>query len=113
MQTRSGSRRETASLPKFSSTFIAETHAIHLTLYTTSAIKGNNFSIFTDSRSCLQALQKQIPSNPKVRKLKHTVANQQKLGNTVGFCWIPGHEGIRGNETADEKAKEASRRQNK
>ena len=106
-----GNRTESASLPKFSSIFTAETHAIPLALNAITATKGKNFSIFTDSRSFLQALQKQIPSNPKVRKLKHTIANLQKLGKTVGLCWIAGHAGIPGNENADKKAKEASRRQ--
>ena len=67
--------------------------------------------IHTDSRSYLEALQKQIPTNPKVRKLKHTIANQQKIGKTVELCWIPGRAGIPGSEVADEKAKEASKRQ--
>ena len=78
-----GSRTEFASLPKFSSTFTAETHAIHLALNTTSATRGKKFAMFTDSRSCLQALQKQIPTNPKVRKLKHNIANLQKIVKTV------------------------------
>ena len=29
----------------------------------------------------------------------------------VELCWTPGHAGIPGNEIADERAKEASRRQ--
>ena len=42
---------KSASLPKFSSTFTAETHAIHVVLNTISATKGKDFTIFTDSRS--------------------------------------------------------------
>jgi len=95
---------KSASLPKFSSIFTAETHAIHLALNTLSATKGKSFTIFTDPRSCLQALQKQIPTNPKVRKLKHTIANLQKIGKTVELCWIPGHAGIPGTEIADKKS---------
>ena len=44
-------------------------NAIHLAFNAISATKGKNFSMFTDSRSCLQMLQEQIPTNPKVRKL--------------------------------------------
>ena len=47
----------------------------------------------TDSRSYLQALQKQILNSPKVRKLKNTIANLLKLGKTVELCWMPGHTG--------------------
>ena len=72
-------RTNSASIPKISSIITAETHAIHLALNTISATKVKNFTIFTDSRSCLQALQKQIPTNKKVRKLKHTIANLQKI----------------------------------
>ena len=102
---------ESASLPKFSSIFTAETYAIQLAPNTISAAKGKSFSIFTDSRSCLQALLKQFPTNPQVRKLKHTIAYLQKLGKTVELCWIPGHAGVSGNEIAYKKAKEASGRQ--
>ena len=106
-----GSHPKFASLPKFSSIFIAETHAIHLALNTASATKGKKFAIFTDSRSCLQALQKQIPTTQKVRKLKHNIANLRKIGKTVELCQIPGHAGIPGTEIADTKAKASSRRQ--
>ena len=62
-----------------------------------------------DSITCLQALQKQIPTNSKVRNLKHTIANRKK--KTVALCWIPAPAGIKGNKIADKKDKEASRRQ--
>ena len=105
-----GNCTETASLAKLSSIFTAETHALHLALNTISATKRKNFFIFTDSRSYLQALQKQITTYPKVRNLKHTIANLQKLGITVELCWIPGHAGIAGNNITEKKAEEASRR---
>ena len=57
-------RTKSSSLPKFSSIFTAETHAIHIAFNTIPPTKGKNFTIFTDSRSCLQALQKQFPTNP-------------------------------------------------
>ena len=106
-----GNRRKSASLLKFNSVFTAETPAIHLALNTISAINGKNFTIFTESRSCLQALQRQIPISPKGRKLKHTIANLQEIGKIVELCWIPGHAGIPEDEVADKKAEEASRRQ--
>ena len=85
----SGNRTELASLQKFKFIFTAENHAIHLALNTISVAKRKKFSTFTDSRSCLQALQKPIQTSPKVRKLKQTIANLQKLGKTVKVCWIP------------------------
>ena len=50
-----------------------------------------DFLYIPDSRNCLQSLQKQIPTNSKVRKQKHTIANLQKSGKTEELCWIPGH----------------------
>ena len=95
--TTTGNSTESTSLPKCSSIFKTETPAIHQALKTVSAIKGKNFSMFKNSRSCLQALQNRNPYNPKVRKLKPTIANVQKLRKTVELCWIPGHTGISGN----------------
>ena len=66
-----GNRTESASLPKFSSIFTAETQTKHPALITISAIKGKNFYIFTNSRSCLQAFQKQNPTNSKLRNRAH------------------------------------------
>ena len=101
-------RTESASLPKCGSIFTAETHAVYLALNTIPATKEMNLSIFRDSRSCLQALHKQIPTNQKVRKLKRTIAYLQKK---MELCWIPVHAGIPWNEVADKKAEEASRQQ--
>ena len=89
-----GQRTESASLPKLSSIFTAKAHAIHLAPNTISLSKGKNFSIFTNLRSYIQALQKQTTTYPKAPKLKHTIANLEKLGKTVEICWQPRHAGI-------------------
>ena len=47
----------------------------------------------------------------KVRKLKHTIVDLRKSRTIIELCWIPGHTGIQGNETADKNVKEASREQ--
>ena len=49
---------KSASLPKLGSILTAETHVKHLALNTISATNRKKFSLFTDSRSYLQALQK-------------------------------------------------------
>ena len=77
---------QTASIPILGSIFTTETHAIHLALNTIYATKGKNFYRFTDSRSCLQALQMQIPTNPKDRKVKHTIENLRKSGKAMELC---------------------------
>ena len=74
-----GNRTNSASLLKISSIFTTETHAIHLALNTILTTRGKNLNILTDSRSCPQAIQKQISTNPKVQKIKHTIANLRKI----------------------------------
>ena len=92
-----GSRTEFASLPTFSSIFTAETHAIHLALDIISATSGKKFAVFTDARSCLQALQKQST------KTQAQYSEPTEIGKTVELCWIPVHAGIPGNEVTDKK----------
>ena len=87
-----GNCTESAALPKVSSIIGAETHSIHLALETISASKGKNFSVSTDSRSCLQELHAKISISSKVRKLKHTIANLYKLGKTGEHACVPGNE---------------------
>ena len=66
-----GNRTKPASLLKISFIFKAETHAIHLALNKISATKGKNFTIFTDSLRCLQALQKQIRPTQNTKTQAH------------------------------------------
>ena len=100
-----GNHIRTASLPNFSSKFTTETHAIHLAPTIISATKGKNFSLFTDSRTYIQALQ------PKTTKTEADHSKPAEIRKNMELFWIPGHASLPGNEIADKKAKEAARRQ--
>ncbi|XP_025262528.1 uncharacterized protein LOC112637311 [Camponotus floridanus] len=69
-----------------------------------------NFTIFSDSKSVLTALQN-ISCNNKSSHLLLEIRHQIKLINesngSVKLVWIPSHCGIKGNEMADALAKEA------
>ena len=45
-----------------------------------------------------------------MKEILELISDHKKLKNTVMFCWLPGHAGIKGNEMADKEAKAAIRR---
>ncbi len=64
---------------------------------------GSVVMIYSDSKSPLQALasaEKTIPIITKTQRLALQLNNRF----TVTFHWVPGHEGIPGNELADREA---------
>lgn len=67
--------------------------------------------IFTDSRSCLQALLSNPFSvrihNPIIYEIKDRLTACKSRGYEVTLVWVPGHSGVTGNEKADLLAKEA------
>ena len=73
-----GNHTESASLLKVCSIFTEKTHATHLALSTVKASSKKKISIFIDSTCCLQALEKRIPTNPKMRRLEHPIDDIQK-----------------------------------
>ena len=88
-------------LPDKSSIFSAELHALYLALdrVETTDDEERNFTIFSDSKSALQAISGQNWTHPLVlyilERLNWLVQYQEKR---ILFYWIPSHVGIIGNE---------------
>jgi ribonuclease HI len=97
-----------ATLPKEASIFSAELYAITLAITIISDNPTKNFVIFSDSYSALQKFPFNEYHNPFIRKMQHDIDSLRERGQSVKLCWIPGHAGIPGNETADSAAKRAT-----
>ena len=96
------------SLPTYASIFTAELYGILCALKEIVKLKGENFVIFSDSRSALQILESFNPNHPLVVEILEWILVIKHSGKSVSFCWVPAHVGIQGNEKADNLAKEAS-----
>ena len=95
------------SLHPNATVFTAEIMAI---LYATILIKQSTkslFTIYTDSRSSIEALNRYEHNNSLVKKTKIVIDKMREKGKLIEICWIPAHVGIIGNEKADEQAKKA------
>src|SRR5580692_1019634 len=94
-------------LPGCSSVFTAELQAISLALDFIENSSHNEFLIFSDSLSSLQAIQSKQFDVPLIRNILERHHYLQNTNKTVSLWWIPSHVGIRGNERADSAAKAA------
>ena len=97
----------TARLPDYASIYSAESHAILLALEFIEMYDSSRFVIFSDSLSCLQAINNAKWSNALVCSILekcHVLALAEK---EIHFCWVPSHVGITGNERANVEAKAA------
>ena len=61
--------------------------------------------IYSDSLSCLQALENKNIEHPIIQEILHILTYLKEVGSQIEFCWIPSHIGIKGNEKADRIAK--------
>ena len=62
--------------------------------------------IYSDSISCLQAIEGEDTENPFICHIMNLLWLLSDKGTHVRFCWVPSHCGIEGNERVDQLAKE-------
>ena len=95
----------TLSLPAYCSNFTAELTAIRGAAEYAQQQKMDT-TVFTDSRSSIQAISKLYPTHPIVAEIQ-TILMSSDFHLTL--CWVPAHTGVHLNEKADRAADEASR----
>ena len=95
-------------LPWSTSIFTAEAVAIKTAMEIIIQENINPATIFTDSKSVLQALEDTNHSNDVIAKVKLAWDDAKAKEIEILLCWSPGHVGINGNEQADTLAKQAT-----
>ena len=96
------------SLPDISTIFAAEATAIGLALnyYWYMGPVHHNVVFYSDSMSCLQAIEGEDAENPFNRHIMDLLWLLNDKGTHVRFYWIPSYCGISGNERVYQLAKE-------
>ena len=92
-------------LGKFASVYTAELVAIRIALVHIRNRRNLKVTVYSDSRSSLQALAKFNSDNILIQDIQELVHELSDNNVKVTFCWVPSHIGIPGNEKADELAK--------
>ena len=95
----------TGALHGRASIFTAEARALTHALDWIKVSGHRKFIIFSDSKSCLQAILQHQPTNSIIREIQQNHTDLKKVRKEVIFCWLPSHIGITGNEKADQAAK--------
>jgi ribonuclease HI len=97
------------SLGKYVTAFQPEIYTILTCAYEIQsiAISEKYVSICSDSQAALEALQAVKTTSPLVRQCQRALDDISTY-HSVGLFWVPGHSAIRGNEIADQIAREGS-----
>ena len=101
-------RQLSKRLPDNSTIFAAEATAISLALnyYQHMGPVHRDVVVYSDSMSCLQAIEGEDTENPFICHIMNLLWSLSDKGTRVRFCWVPSHCGIDGNERVDQLAKE-------
>ena len=102
-------RQLSKRLPDNSTIFAAEATAISLALnyYQHMDPVHHDVVVYSDSMSCLQAIEGEDTENPFICHIMNLLWSLSDKGTRVRFCWVPSHCGIDGNERVDQLAKDA------
>lgn len=94
--------------------YTVELIAIASALQWVEQVKLNKVILCSDSSSVLLSIQSFSSRSRQdiVNEIYETLFRLQMLNIIVSFMWVPAHRGIKGNETADSLAKEASKQEN-
>ena len=93
--------------PYSTSIFAAEVYAILFALVNIFSSASSCYTIFSDSKSVLQALSALWTPHPLVSEIQDWLYRLRARHKIVEFCLVPSHVGIPGNETVDAFAKVA------
>jgi len=104
-----GNQIKSMRLPDKSSMYTAKLSAIRMALECIRRLKEKSFVIYSDSLSSLQAIQSFDIINITVFSILKLYTQLTDMGKHVSLCWILSHVGIKGNEMADNAAKEGIR----
>lgn len=96
-------------LNALASIFSAELVAIESAVNSVKLTKNTSITIYSDSKSALQAIVKYDSKNPIVQNIHILLLILYNNNNKIKFCWIPAHCDIKGNELADKAAKNATK----
>ena len=101
-------RQLSKRMPDNSTIFAAEATAISLPLnyYQHMGPVHHDVVVYSDSMSCLQAIEGEDTENPFICHIMNLLWSLSDKGTRVRFCWVPSHCGIDGNERVDQLAKE-------
>ena len=101
-------RQLSKRLPDNSTIFTAEATAITLALnyYRHMGPVHHDVVDYSDSMSCLQAIEDEDTENPFICHIMNLPWLLSNKCTHVSFCWIPSHCGIEENEKMDQLAKE-------
>ena len=91
------------------SVFSAELVAIESAINSVKYNKNTSVTIYSDSKSALQAISRYDSKNPIIQNIHILLLMVYKNNTTILFCWVPAHCDIKGNELADKAAKNATK----